>query len=1051
MRTRRNLPMTIRSLSVFCAAVVLVAACSGASSDDTAEAPESNVTPVATISPEPAENAAGADNADTEGETAPDASADETALEPETDDAAPAAAAEPADVASLLSLLPSDTRSVFVIDVGTLLASDSSIAVEALLQGDGADPAVAEMFGRVGTLTQSIDRSGTMTNALLAQTADAGQGSFVVAALRSGELDQVVAGSAPTPDGNYGPADRALYLDDAGNQLALLEGGVLVAGSASAVQSVIDVADGSTSGGENPLAPFFEALDPAAHVGFVHGLPALFTTDIEADLTLESASAATGSLTISDGSVSGNLNFHSSTAATFVETYNQLNEPSTKGDDPLESPLTVGAPVVDGLDQVVIPLEPLALDASDDEVFASRNLFRKLFVGMHALDYAEQVADRSEPAWLDFVVLSEVDQVTPASPGSVYIRWEFRDEAAIRAFEQNELPAGFRLAPTRFVESDDPEGEYFFALNLYNAGGGSIVGGTRAEWDVFAHGPDGADPNAGERPRFMVVDVLSEEVSADSLNLLTTAEPLSHELNQGMVVSSVARFEDGVAVPVFESSFPVPDPATAEVARFTREMAIGNDYIYWAYGVSDRVLYNATTFNHDAYFVDTSQLTFTDLSRWAEYLQPEVKDAVYYHNTLNYVASPMANLDSEFLDIEADWLQELVSFTTNGHQDGLMRGAVAQLFRGEADPFVGVNISNEVPSTYFNFEITDPTGFEAAIDLPPGHSIAPISLFEGGPASHWLTLSVLDVDGAAEGTRGEWSVYTDDGSGRPPHQTIIELMTSEIAFDPIHILNLPSQVEHDLADSVLSTQLSSGDVRFLATLDVADTAEQPLSLDWIESGDIVCHINGVCDNFYYDAETLDVPVNVAADVTIGEFVTPWDEFVDTAEPVVFYRDNAQEYAVKRWYSLDVAVAELPFSGLDNATHTVSGSGSLAGRTNDVVDSDYTYSGDVVLEEERVTFAIDQEITNALGVANIFTTGSFDIATASGTQTVVNCIGPALMCSNIENGSTAFYTAQELDASDLDAISWHVGAVVDLGGSFGTADSDSTFVASRNVG
>ena len=84
--------------------------------------------------------------------------------------------------------------------------------------------------------------------------------------------------------------------------------------------------------------------------------------------------------------------------------------------------------------------------------------------------------------------------------------------------------------------------------------------------------------------------------------------------------------------------------------------------------------------------------------------------------------------------------------------------------------------------------------------------------------------------------------------------------------------------------------------------------------------------------------------------------------------------------------------------------------------------------------------------NALGIGHIFTTGSFDLTTGTGTQTVVDCLGPALLCSDITNGSTAFYTAQDLDASDPDAISWLVNVVVDLGGSFGTAESASTFTA-----
>ena len=290
-------------------------------------------------------------------------------------------------------------------------------------------------------------------------------------------------------------------------------------------------------------------------------------------------------------------------------------------------------------------------------------------------------------------------------------------------------------------------------------------------------------------------------------------------------------------------------------------------------------------------------------------------------------------------------------------------------------------------------------------------------------------------------------VYTDDGDGRP-NLMILDLMTHDVAIDPLNIVNLPSVVDHQLADGVLSTRLSSPTVSFEASFETAGAAEEALSMDWIEAGDIVCRLNGICDNYFYDAETLDVPVHRPAEVSVDAFSTPWNEFVAATPSVVFYRDNAQEYVVKRWYNLAVPVDELPFSGLNDRTHEVSGSGTLVGRTGDIADSTYTYAGDVVFDGDRITFSIDQQVDNALGVGHIYTTGSFDLASGTGTQTVVDCQGPALLCSGIENGSTEFYAVQALDASDPDDLTWQVNVVVDLGGSFGIADSASTLRATR---
>ncbi len=1012
---RNKTPRRRVGLAVFTVTCLLLAACTSADEDGASGSSTTNTTTATDVEAGPTDTEAGAEQTN-HSEALP----------------------------TLVELFPADTSRVFAADIETLLASGSSVEVAALLAGDGADPSLNETFGTIGKLAESIDIPAAMTTALVGHTSEVADGPFLIAKVRSEVIDEVVVGSIPPTDGTYGPSSQTLYVDQSGSHLALLPDGVLVAGNQSVVESVLDVADGENSE-KSPIA-LDVTLDGQSHISFVYALPALLDDSVPSDLGLQSAAAMTGALDLVDGDFVGSVAFHTSDASEFVETYNGLNRHATQGDDASEQPLTVSSSAIDGLEQIVVALPATPIDPTPEELVASRNVFKKLFVGMEAVTYAEGVADRTNRAWLDFLVKSEQGDDEPPSPGSVYIRWEFRDQAAIAAFEANELPAGFKLAPTRFLESDAPEGEYFLALNLYNAGS-SLVNGGRAEWDVFVHGPEGADPNAGERPRFMVVEALAEEVTADAGNLLTPATPLTHQLADGLVTSNVQRFVDGEAVPVFESTFPAPDPAQAEVARFTREMAIGNDYIYWDHGVSDRVFYNATTFNHDAYFVDTTQLTFTDNSPWAKYLKPTVKDAVYYNNTLEYVASPMANLDSDHLDITPEWLAELVGFTSNGHQDGLMRKAVEQLFRGTSDALVEVRVDNETPSTYFNFEITDPEALSAMIELRAGHSLSPIQLFENGPEAHYMTLSIFNETNAVEGTRAEWSVYTDDGSGRI-RTTVIDLMTAGVGFDSVDILSLPSEVSFELTDGLVDVQLSSSDVTFEASFETSEITDHELSLDWIEAGDIVCSRIGVCDKYYYDAETLDVPVHQPAEVSVGSISTPWGDFISETPSVVFYRDNAQEYVVARWFNLDVAVDALPFSGLERATHAITGEGGLKGRDTPLADSTYVYSGDAVVDGDMLSFAIDQRVANQLGVGNIFTTGSFDLTTGTGTVTVVDCIGPALLCSDIEPGSSTFYTAEGLDASDLDAITWQVDVVIDLGNSFGIADSTSTFTATR---
>lgn len=932
------------------------------------------------------------------------------------------------DLGELTSLLPADARGAVAVRVDRLFAGGSADQVAALMDGKGGDPALRELLGTIGSLGDGIDLREDVSTALLVLPTDASEGPLLLA-----KVD--------------GSSSRARSVDTAGNHLAVLPDGMVAVGSKAAVRSVADVAKGTDPKGKSAIAPFLGALDATADLSFVYGLPALYDATIEAGRTLQGAKVMSGGFDVADGAIGGAMAFHTSNAAAFVKAYNALNRNATEGKEAQEQPLTVGRPVAKGLDRVVVPLTPIPLAASADQARASRNVFKKLFVGMEASAYAEGLGPDGNAALLDLVVKSEEDGDMPPSPGSVFIRWPFKDRAAIAAFERDVLPPGFTLAPTRFLESDDPDGEYFLTLNLYNSGGGSIVNGARAEWDVFVHPPEGADPAGGKRPRFMIIDALAQAVSADPIHLITPAEPLSHAFAGNDVVSTVARTDGDREVPVFSSRFPKPDPKHAEVARFTREMAISNDYIYWSNGIYDRAVYNASTYNHDAYLVDTSKMTVQDTSRWAQYLDPAVKDAVYYVNTLEYVATPMANLDSSHLAVTPEWLAEVKGFKYNGHETGLMRGAVDQLFRGQGDALVAFQISNETPSATYDFEITDPTGLAKLLGLPAGQRLAKTALFDGDEPTQHLTLSVYEVDHAIEGTRAEWSVLVDDERGRP-YRRVLDLMTEDAALDPVSIINLPSQVRHRAQGGVLRTRLSAPGISFDASFTTAGATDDDLSLDWIEAGETVCSINDICDELSYDAETLAVPVHRTRAVTVRSFSTPWNAFITKTPMAVFSRDNAQPFAVKRWQNLKVPVAELSVAGLEGSTHTISGNGSLVGRTNDIVNSTYAYTGDAVLKAGDLRFSLDQEIDNTLGVAHIYTTGTFDLTTGKGTQTVVDCRGPELMCSDIKAGTTAPYTAEDLDASDRDAITWRADAAIDLGGSFGTADSASTFTAKR---
>jgi hypothetical protein len=316
---------------------------------------------------------------------------------------------------------------------------------------------------------------------------------------------------------------------------------------------------------------------------------------------------------------------------------------------------------------------------------------------------------------------------------------------------------------------------------------------------------------------------------------LTPPEPLSYQFVGRNAEIYVGKMEGDVQVDVFEAAFPTPDPATAPVARFTREMAISNDYIYWANGVYDRAEYNASTFNYDSYLVEPlSQVQITRNDHWAQYLADDPTYLVYYVNTLEYIASPWDNLDSPYLNFMFNppgWLAELEGFKYNGHELAWMQDSVQSLFRGQDDSPTPLIVENTTPATYYNFQITDPTGMADALNLPAGYSLAPTGFFQDIPGEdYYLTLSIYEIKDSAEGTRAEWSVYADDGNGRE-HFMIIDLQTEDAAVDPLSMINLPSKVDHDLTAGTLSTTLSSLTIDFDAEFDTGGGTEEDLSLD----------------------------------------------------------------------------------------------------------------------------------------------------------------------------------------------------------------------------
>ncbi|MEI6128066.1 MAG: hypothetical protein WCQ99_16075, partial [Pseudomonadota bacterium] len=413
------------------------------------------------------------------------------------------------NISELTALLPGDTRGVLAVDISGLLSGSSATEVAGLLNGDSSDAALNEPFIAINDLAGNVDVAGVMETALLVQTTDASESLFLLAKLRCDSIGEVTKGPDLTSDGTHGTGAHALFLDAHDNSFSLLTGGVLIVGKPAAVQSVLAVVDGVSPASACSIAPFLRALQSGASFSFVYGLPALFNSSISSDRSLRGAALMSGSVDFAGANISGSVSFHTSNASSFVDSYNKLDSASG------EAPLALKGPVASGLSQAVVTIPSTPISKSAGRLISSRNILKKLFPVMQAYDYAEDVRDPGNKPWLAFIIKSKEDG--DGSPGSVFIRWEFKNQAAVDAFEENELPPGFRLAKCQFLESEDPG--YFLALNLYNSAG-PIVNGARAEWDIFVQPPDN-----DTRPRYMCIDALAGAVSADSVNGLTQPQP----------------------------------------------------------------------------------------------------------------------------------------------------------------------------------------------------------------------------------------------------------------------------------------------------------------------------------------------------------------------------------------------------------------------------------------------------------------------------------------------------------------------------------------------
>lgn len=737
-------------------------------------------------------------------------------------------------------------------------------ALAALLDPAGLqEPAVREIAQQILAITDGIDAPTQLRRMVYSLQDGSAPEYLLLADMQANTIAALYAGDEDEPEriGRYLGVD--LYQHPTLDlTIAMLPGALFAAGAEATLEDLIEALN--EPGGTRDTA-IDDSAPPPIQLSLV--LPAQQSPRYP--LSLNEASELAAGFTLQEGVLQGSLAFAHPRAARFVARFNELAEDGS-----------AAALRDDAADVVRLPIS-LPLSESAD-----RFAIKQLFYGFDGVSYAEQVGVNQNPAWLNFNV--------GINPNSIFINFEFASAAQRAAFEENELPPGFRLAPLRILEDDEPT--YFLVLNVYRSSGG-LVEGARAEWSVFVD-----DPETGE-PRFLVVQAAAEAISADPVNLLTFPEPVSHTLDGGEVVSFVGTEQaDGSINAYFKSSFPLPGSG-APLRRFARELVAANDFIFWGNGVADRGVFNGSVYATRAQLINPDTLQVTDNSRWARYVNPAPRHSVIYRNALEIIISPWWNLGAPYLDVTEDFLQELIDFS-NGFYPMTALAAAEAAFRGEQDVVRAQQTEMGVATLNLHFRITDPQALTAALNLPEGKALALLPLTDEATPEQVLTLEAARYADSSCGWQARWLAYVRDNATGKVTSLILQNQSAAPCLHADTLLQPGSHVALQSDNGRL--QLDTADLTSAVSVNI-DTTSAALrlpGLDWLQAQDTVCSLNGICDRRFIDGQTLSTPLMEIdpSGVTLGAFNTAWADYIEREPLAVWVGDRPRLQVSNPWYN-----------------------------------------------------------------------------------------------------------------------------------------------------
>ena len=486
------------------------------------------------------------------------------------------------------------------------------------------------------------------------------------------------------------------------------------------------------------------------------------------------------------------------------------------------------------------------------------------------------------------------------TPPSIFVNYVVPDAQAA-AFESFiALPPTFSLAKVKILESD-AQAHYWLSANIYRVTG--ITTGLRVEWSTYV------DDGSG-KPKFMIIRARAADGSIDPIGPLAYPEPFQHSLDPDNVIrtsmNATEVTEDGATVlpdHLYSSEIVLPDVQDRNYVQPTREWAAANDLIYWMNGVADRTFYNSTAHSAPMISIDLNDVTIDDDTEWMPYVDTTPAHVTVYLDRLEFVISPWWNVTYPDGHVDANTLASLTAFKKNLYT-GYANTQAAGVTTGNAQPLVQSAVEQSPSAVQWHWRIPDANlpAMAAEIGLPPGLSLAEISLAEGEAPDNWLTLEVHNRSGYESGLRAEWSTHVDNGSG--VHRFILDKFTDHVSLDPVNRFDEPTAMSHSMVGADLLTSIAAGSGNFSSSFEPDPGAVTELaSFDFVGANDLTYWRNSVVDRVFYQGEPFEprLSIDPATATVVDE--GPWSAFVAATPDRIWVDQTSPRKVTNPWFNV----------------------------------------------------------------------------------------------------------------------------------------------------